>query len=97
MSEEGSSHLTDDGWAETQNCRSETSDSSQVFHEHVKHQASEDARVDIVISQDDRNFPQYDLMSVVDVGFEGVDSVDVEVDGTAEVDEQIVGTADSMQ
>ena len=36
VSEEGSSHLTDVGWAETQNHRSETSESSQVFHDHVK-------------------------------------------------------------
>ena len=62
VSEEGSSHLADDGWAETQCCKSDVSHSPQVFHEQVKQQI----------------FPQYDLMNFVDVGFEGADSVDVD-------------------
>ena len=44
VSEEGTSHLTDDGWAETQSQIVEIRDSvvnlrngdGQVFHEHVK-------------------------------------------------------------
>ena len=50
VSEEGSSHLTDDGWAETQSQIVEIRDfvvnlrsgDGQVFHEHVKSQDIEE-------------------------------------------------------
>ena len=56
---QGTSHLTDDGWAETQNKRSEVSESSQVFHEHVKHQ-ERDWSTESVREQ---KLPDSDLMS----------------------------------
>ena len=66
VSEAGSSHLTDNGWADTQNRRSETSESSQVFHEHVQPQVSEERDWSTENVQE-LNFPDSDLMRFVNV------------------------------
>ena len=60
VSEEGTSHLTDDGWAETQNHQSETSEISQVVHGHVKPHLSEERDWSTENVQP-LYFPHYDL------------------------------------
>jgi hypothetical protein len=85
VSEEGSSHLTHDGWAETQNQIGEIYD--QIFHGHVKF-SDEEERERSTGNVREQIFPDYDLMSFIDVG--PVVEISVDIGKSVDIGESVV-------
>ena len=98
VSEEGTSHLTDDGWAETQSQIVEIRDffvnlrngDGQFVHEYVKSQEIEERKGSIRNVQEE--FNRHDLMHRTDDNFGGTE-VEVAVDV---VESKIAETEDDM-